>query len=91
MWDFSGDEFLFFWAAAAVCLVGAVRAGLVLFRAAPFGQRGRQKIALSAATLLCLGGLYFVLQNWADPVSVAGHFDYVTLFMLGGAVWLVPR
>jgi hypothetical protein len=88
MWDFSGDEFVFFWAAAAVALVGAVRAGLALSRAAPFGRRGPQKAALATVVLLCLAGLGVVLRNWSDPVSVAGHFDYETLFMLGGAVWL---
>src|SRR3954464_3132369 len=88
MWDFSGDEFLFLWAAAYVTLVGAMWSGLVLFRAAPFVRAGRQKVALSAVTLLCLAALYVVLQNWADPVSVARPLDYVTLFMLGGAAWL---
>jgi uncharacterized membrane protein YjfL (UPF0719 family) len=88
MWDFSGDEFLFFWAAAAVALVGTVRVGLMLIRTAPLRPNARPKLALAAVVATCLVGLWVVLRNWADPASVAGHFDYEVLFFFGGIAWL---
>jgi uncharacterized membrane protein YjfL (UPF0719 family) len=88
MWDFSGDEFLFFWAAAAVAVVGTVRAGLVMFRAAPLRPNARPKLALASVLAASLAGLWLVLRNWADPASVAGDFDYELLFFFGGVAWL---
>ena len=89
MWDFSGDEFLFFWAAAAVALVGTVRAGLMLIRTAPLRSNARPKLALAVVVAACLAGLWVVLRNWADPASVAGHFDFELLFIFGGIAWLL--
>src|SRR5512138_3147933 len=88
MWDFSGDEFVFFWVVAAVAVVGTVRSALVLFRTPPIRSGSGPKLALVATVVACLVGLYVVLRRWSDPVSVAGHLDYVTLFMLGGVAWL---
>jgi hypothetical protein len=88
MWDFSGDEWLFFLAAAFVAAVGAIKWYAPLVRVSTLGQGQGSRVALAVVPPLCLALVYVVLQKWADPVSVAGHFDYVLLFLVGGAAWL---
>src|SRR5207244_11910544 len=87
MWDFSGDEWLFFIAAAGVAAMAAVSWYRPLVRVSALGARRGLRVALAVVPVLCLALLYVVLQTWADPVSVACHLDYVTLFPVGGAAW----
>jgi uncharacterized membrane protein YjfL (UPF0719 family) len=88
VWDFSGDEWLFFLAAAVAGGWGLVKWYTAILRVSPAIQKRATTSPLIAAPVLSLILLGIVLNTWADPVSVAGHFDYVTLFLLGGAAWL---
>ena len=90
VWDFSWDEVCFFVAAAVVAAVGLWNwyAPLLCVPLPRGPRRVRQRLALAAAPPLCLALLYPVLQTWADPVHVAGHLDYVLLFVAGGAAWM---
>src|SRR4051812_7379788 len=89
--DFSGDEGLFMLVAAAASAAGGVAWYVPLFATRPAGgTRGAAstKLALALLPPLLLLLLLLVLENWSDPATVAGHGDYVLLFMLGGCAWL---
>jgi hypothetical protein len=88
MWDFSPDEWFFFAAAAVVAVVGAVLWYMPLARVSTLGRATGVRMALAGVPVVCVVLLVVVLDKWADPVSVAGHPDYVTLFLVGGAAWL---
>jgi uncharacterized membrane protein YjfL (UPF0719 family) len=88
MFDFSGDEWLFFLAAAIMAVVGAFKWYSAVTRVGALRFPQRQRLVLGAAPAVCLLVLWVVLRNWADPVFVAGHLDYELLFLAGGAAWL---
>jgi hypothetical protein len=37
--------------------------------------------------VICLAFVAIVIWNWADPVAVSGHIDYVILFVAGAGAW----
>ena len=88
MREFSPEEWVFAVAASYAAAVGAVAWYWPLIRVSSVGTRGGPRLALALVPLLCLAMLYVVLQNWADPVSVVGHSNYILLFMAGGAAWV---
>src|SRR5262245_18950605 len=85
-WDFAGDEVLFMLASAAVTVIGAFKWYIPLLRPRLLPIPGR--IALILTPPAALAAFYIVLQTWADPLTVKGHYDYILLFLAGGAAWL---
>jgi hypothetical protein len=88
LWDFSGDEqiFLLVTGVAAAAGAGQWYAPLALARTPFTWTLGRRVLAILPLPALFL--IYIVLQMLADPEQVAGHQDYVTLFMIAGAAWV---
>jgi hypothetical protein len=89
VWDFSGDEQLFLCIAGIASMVGTWRwyAPLVLAHGPFAWASGRASLAFLPLPALML--VYVTLQTLADPAQVAGHADYVTLFMIAGAAWVL--
>jgi uncharacterized membrane protein YjfL (UPF0719 family) len=85
--DFDGDEWLFFLAAAASVVGLIVTYYLPLLSISPITRSSLQRFALACLPLVALIPTYVVLQRWADP-RVVGHLDYTILFMLGGGMWI---
>jgi hypothetical protein len=89
MFDFSEDEFLFLLVALVLAGWGLVRwFRLILTRPPlrdPLGRSLRTQLAV--LPLICLGFVAVVIWNWADPVAVSGHADYVILFVAGAGAW----
>ena len=88
MFDFSGDESIFMFAASIVAVIGLLRWYLQVLRRSTLRYPARQRAALAAAPVGCLIVLFVFLRKWSDPQHVAGHFDYELLFLAGGASWL---
>lgn len=88
-WNFSGDEWLFFLAALSVASFGVATRYARLLRPRPLGDTRAIRMALALVVPVAASGIYVVLQNWADPLTVAGHSDYVLLFLAGGILWMV--
>lgn len=87
MWDFSGDEVLFLVAAGVVALIQTVKWYLALARSRTFRPSpARLLLAIVPPPLVVV--LLIVLQTLADPVYVAGKFDYTLLFTAGGIAWM---
>jgi uncharacterized membrane protein YjfL (UPF0719 family) len=86
--DFDGDEWLFFLAAAASVLGLIVTYYPPLLSISPIRRSNLQRFALACLPLVALVPTYVVLQRWADP-RVVGHLDYTILFMLGGGMWIL--
>jgi hypothetical protein len=88
LWDFSGDEQIFLVMTGIAAAVGAVGWYAPLVKARrPFAWTlGRAVLGILPIPALLL--IYLVLQTLADPEQVAGHADYVTLFMIAGAAWV---
>jgi uncharacterized membrane protein YjfL (UPF0719 family) len=87
MFDFNGDEWLFFFAASASIVGLAVIYYGPLLTIAPIKGSGLRRLALASLPLAALLPTYAVLKRWAD-YRVVGHFDYTLLFMLGAAMWI---
>jgi hypothetical protein len=89
MWDFSGDESLFFLVAAIGGVVGAWKwyAPLVVAARSTFTW-GAGRAALALLPLPSLGVILIILNTLADPQFVVGHLDYIILFLVGGAAWI---
>lgn len=85
--DFDGDEWLFFLAAAASVVGLIVTYYLPLLSISFLNRSGLQSLALACLPLVALVPTFVVLQRWADP-QVVGHLDYTILFMLGGGMWI---
>jgi uncharacterized membrane protein YjfL (UPF0719 family) len=85
--DFDGDEWLFFLAAAASTIGLIITYYLPLLSISPMKRSNLQRFALACLPLVALIPTYVVLQRWADP-RVVGHLDYTILFMLGGGMWI---
>lgn len=90
VWDFSGDEFAFFGLAVLFGGFGLLGWYYALLRIRRPKVPGvfLQRFVLAGVPPLALGLLWVVLQRWGDPVFVAGHVDYLLLFMAGGAMWM---
>ena len=87
MWDFSGDEILFFAAAGIVALAATVRWYGAIMRTRSFrSSRGRRVLAIVPLVLVFV--LLIVLRTLADPVYVAGKLDYTLLCTAGGVAWI---
>ena len=88
MWDFDGDEWAFFVFAGIVAVILAAK----YFRETSSVSRlvcpVQKRLPLVFLPIACLSGILLVLWNWSDPQTVAGHGDYMTLFMVGGALWV---
>jgi uncharacterized membrane protein YjfL (UPF0719 family) len=87
MFDFSGDEWFFFLAAAVVSLVGIFRK-LAPITSASFRGTKSPAALLLASPILGLIVTYAVLQTWSDT-DVRGHLDYILLFIVGAAAWMI--
>jgi len=87
--DYSGDEILFLLLlfAAAVTLAGATGWYRPIFLTRARGA-ALNRLLLALLPPLLLAALLHVLRRWADPKTVVGHWDYIVLFLLGGAAWL---
>jgi uncharacterized membrane protein YjfL (UPF0719 family) len=87
-WDFDGDEFIFFIAAAILGLYGLYQWYGPLISATRLGRRGAARTLLGLTPPVAMVGLMVVLLHWSDPKYVVGHFDYQQLFAAGGLAWL---
>jgi len=85
--DFSGDEILFLLLAAAATAAGIIGWYSPIFRVRARGAAANKLLLILVPPAL-LATLCFVLKRWADPKTVVGHWDYITLFLLGGSAWL---
>jgi hypothetical protein len=88
MWDFSGDEVVFMIVACAAALIGFAWWYFNIARSGRWRADRRCQVVLAGAPLVALLVLFVVLQTLADPVYVAGHLDYMLLFLAGGAMWM---
>src|SRR5262245_46119391 len=88
MFDFSDDEWVFLLVVVVGAVFGAWRWYSSLMRISPLNADKKSQWLLLLAPLASLVFLTLVLQTLADPVYVAGHFDYTLLFLAGGAVWI---
>jgi uncharacterized membrane protein YjfL (UPF0719 family) len=91
MFDFSEDEVFFMLVAAAAAGWGLFRWFRVIVARPTLGDAldGDQRAQLAILPLLCLGFVAAVIWKWSDPVAVAGHIDYVILFIAGAGAWFV--
>jgi hypothetical protein len=87
-WDFADDEIFFLFAAGVGTVVAAVRWYRPLAGRRVVGDAAGVRGMLAVTPVLCTVGLFEVLRRWSDPVYVAGHADYMLMFLLGGGVWL---
>lgn len=89
MFDFSGDEVLFLIVAAVVAVWGLIQWLRLILAQPPLRDKlgGGLRMQLAVLPPLCLGFVAVVIWNWADPVAVAGHIDYVILFLAGAGAW----
>jgi uncharacterized membrane protein YjfL (UPF0719 family) len=87
-WDFDGDEFIFFIAAAILGLYGLYLWYWPLIRATRLGRRSAARTLLGLTPVLAMVGLIAVLLHWSDPKYVIGQLDYQLLFAAGGLAWL---
>jgi uncharacterized membrane protein YjfL (UPF0719 family) len=87
-WDFDGDEAFFFLVATILGVVGLAKWYLPLARRTRLGERGPGRLMLGLTPPLAMGGLLFVLTQWADAKYVVGQLDYILLFFAGGLAWL---
>ena len=88
MWDFSGDEFVFFFAACFAALVGALKwyVRVMVGRGAFAWGVGRAVLALAPLPPVLV--VLVILNTLADPQFVVGHLDYILLFLVGGIAWV---
>jgi hypothetical protein len=89
MWDFDGDEIAFFVFAGIVAFILAVKFLREIVTVSTLICPSHRRFPLVISPIICLTIIYFVLQNWSDPQTVRGHADYVSLFMAGGALWVL--
>lgn len=88
MFDFSGGEFIFFFASMIGSLVGATKWYRPILTAKALHMPAAHRWVLASAPIIGWLILLVFLQNWSDPKSVAGHLDYTLLFLFGGGVWM---
>jgi hypothetical protein len=87
VWDFSGDEVLFFLVAGIVALVTTVRWYYFIGRTKTF-RPSTAHLVLAILPPVLVIFLLVVLSTLADPVYVAGKLDYTLLFTAGGIAWM---
>jgi hypothetical protein len=89
VFDFSGDEILFMLIAGIAGVAGIIHWLGVMSNGSPFRDRlgPSARYWLLALPVTCLAIVGSVIWNWADPSQVAGHVDYLTLFLAGAAAW----
>jgi hypothetical protein len=89
MFDFSGDEFLFFLFALVAGLLGLFLWYRTVLAPARFrdGLGAATRYPLAALPIVCLAVSGGIIWRWSDPVAVAGHLDYTILFLAGAAAW----
>jgi hypothetical protein len=88
MWDFDDDEWIFLAVAfAAVIFLGA-RYFKHLLLVSPMVSPRSTRSMLLITPPICVAFTYCILANWSDPQTVRGHADYMTLFMVGAALWV---
>ena len=82
---FSGDEVAFLLIAGFAGCLGFIRwIRVVLGPARPVSA---MRLRLAILPAVCLGLVAAIIWNWADPVQVAGHVEYLLLFLAGAAAW----
>lgn len=86
-WDFDPDEGFFLLGAAVAGVMGTWRWYIALEACWPVTRAVWKRLSITGAAVAGLIGLFFVLTRWADPKTVVGHPDYITLFFVGGAGW----
>jgi uncharacterized membrane protein YjfL (UPF0719 family) len=88
MFDFSEDEWVFMVAATVGAALGIGRWYLTLLSVSPLHRHSGSRQLLILAPVASLALVAIVLQSLADPVYVAGHLDYMLLFLAGAACWI---
>lgn len=88
MWDFDGDELIFFIVAGIATVFFGIRWYLTLGQVSSLCSSRRSRLLLGITPPAALFILWIIIQLGADPVYVAGHFDYTLLFLFGGATWI---
>jgi hypothetical protein len=89
MFDFTEDEFFFMLAAGVAGAAGIIHWVRLVSPHPPLSDRlgPSARLGLMALPAVCLAIVTTVIWNWADPVQVAGHVDYLLLFLAGAATW----
>jgi hypothetical protein len=87
MWDFDGDEAVFFVVAALGTAAWVIRSCIRLASIEKFKPWPSARTILVIVPIVCGAFTFAVIQSFSDP-QVRGHADYVTLFMLGQGLWL---
>jgi uncharacterized membrane protein YjfL (UPF0719 family) len=89
MFDFSGDEFAFMLIAGIAGVMGIAHWVGLISRDPPLRDRlgPSSRLWLLALPAICLAIVAVVVWNWADPAQVAGHLDYLVLFLAGAGAW----
>jgi putative intracellular protease/amidase len=86
MWDFDPDEWLFMILAAIAAVVFAGRYFLPVFQV--WRLPAKRRAWWIIWPVVCLIPTLAVLCTLADA-QVRGHPDYITMFMIGGAAWVL--
>jgi uncharacterized membrane protein YjfL (UPF0719 family) len=87
MWDFDGDEVAFILIAGFVSLIFAAKYLRIISTTSQLVCPSQKRLPLLILPVACLAIILTVLWNWSDS-QVRGHLDYMTLFMVGGAMWV---
>lgn len=87
MFDFSGDEGFCMLVALAISISGAIRLYVPLLRMPLLGRSAIRRVILAMFPVLILLLTTMVLSRWSDP-QVAGHADYIILFLVIQAAWM---
>ena len=87
MWNFSDDEWLFFFAAVAIVVVGGVRYYRPLISIPLMNRSSGRRAVLALLPPAAVIPTCVVLNRWADA-RVVGHLDYSVLFVVGGLAWV---
>jgi hypothetical protein len=89
VWDFGGDEWMFFVLAAIATAVGGYLFYVPLDSVPVMRGSLARRFVLGSLPLVALVPTLIVLVRWADAKQVRGHADYTILFMLGGSAWVL--
>jgi hypothetical protein len=88
MWDFDGDELVFFVVAGIITVLFGGKYFFELLKVSPLVSPLRNRGALLLLPFVCLLVILVVLWSWSDAQTVRGHADYMTMFMAGGGAWV---
>lgn len=87
MFDFSGDEVVFLVFSGILAIWGLVFFYAPLVTMPALGRSALCRACLCLLPVVLAAFTSFVLYRWSDP-QVAGHVDYMLLFIAGNLAWM---